>query len=64
MDPTWRNEMTKWEYEVFILRVDQKPNLKNILNDYGKNGWELVSSYLEQTSAGLCPVCYFKRPKA
>ena len=38
---TWRISVKKWEYKcVFIAGTDAR--IEKILNDYGKDGWELV----------------------
>ncbi len=50
--------MTTWEYATVPL-IDHAT--KQILDQWGEDGWELVSVIIS-TSGGL--VAYFKRPKA
>ena len=48
--------MTKWEYLTTPL---PPPNQTAILNDWGKDGWELVTI---ETNAMGGLVAFFKRP--
>lgn len=48
----------KWEYR-FVNLPTMNNSIENILNSYGENGWELVSSNIVP---GVCTLI-FKRPK-
>lgn len=48
----------KWEY--FVERVDTWGQSRKILDDRGKEGWELVS--VVEDNAGTL-LLFFKRPK-
>lgn len=48
----------KWEYR-FVNLPTMNNSIKNILNSYGEDGWELVSSNIVP---GVCTFI-FKRPK-
>ena len=50
--------MTKWEYQTVPLLIH---NTKQILDNWGADGWELVSVIPGPNPEGL--VAYFKRPK-
>lgn len=51
--------MTRWEYAsvVIVPHVAQE-----ILNNWGEDGWELVTVFTPPDVGGV--VAYFKRPKA
>jgi hypothetical protein len=52
----------KWEY--FVARLLEL-NPGEILNNYGEDGWELVSILQQQTPAGgVSMVAYMKRQAA
>ena len=55
--------MTKWEYLYVIIKTDYFSNpqsVTNELNEYGKDGWELINfQILENGSRHVA----FKRPK-
>jgi hypothetical protein len=50
--------MTTWEYLTAPLLVH---NTKAILDNFGSEGWELVTVVTGADAGGL--VAYFKRPK-
>ncbi len=53
--------MQQWEYFVAPL-LPHNPG--EILNSFGKDGWELVGVVQQQTPAGgVALVAYLKRPK-
>ncbi|MGA8045008.1 MAG: hypothetical protein WCA30_01955 [Dermatophilaceae bacterium] len=52
-------ETTKWEYATVPLIVHAT---KQILDQWGEDGWELVQVLVNQDSGGL--VAYLKRPLA
>ena len=52
-----RISATKWEYNVRTIR--HGAIIEDVLNDYGDNGWELVTA----TMQGDEVVCYFKRTR-
>ena len=52
--------MTKWEYFVAPL-LEHNPG--EILNNFGEDGWELVTILQQPTPAGgVSMVAYMKRP--
>ena len=65
-------DATQWEYEVYVTRPQQTfmegpklaPDLKQALNYYGAQGWELVSIFdVNQYRGGSAEiVATFKRP--
>lgn len=48
-------DMTKWEYVNISLITSNLTNHQHLLNQYGREGWELVS--VDNGTA------YFRRPK-
>jgi hypothetical protein len=51
----------QWEYEVFLVG---RQNLTELLNNEGKEGWELIQvNYTEPASIHMDGVYIFKRPK-
>jgi hypothetical protein len=59
--------MTEWEYMVVPIVQAMKQagttEQEEILNGFGKKGWELVSVVFIQTAKGLDMIAYFKREK-
>ena len=58
--------MKKWEYKL-ISEPPKTGMLEAIINNQGKEGWELVSSYFipEESTPGIKSeriYCIFKRP--
>ena len=56
--------MQKWEYQVTKLRSQNKEHLRERLNRFGSEGWELVSVYdSDRTGVGNRQMIgYLKRP--
>lgn len=62
--------MTRWEYTTLQVVAggfedeDEAANYQSILNQYGAQGWELVSStcYPGRVVEGTVMVLFFKRP--
>ena len=53
--------MTKWEYATVPLLVHAT---KQILDNWGDDGWELVAVIAQPTPSGVTStVAYLKRPK-
>jgi hypothetical protein len=53
--------MTAWEYATVPLLPH---NTKQILDNFGQDGWELVAVTQQQTPAGgTSLIAYLKRPK-
>lgn len=49
----------KWEYKFVNLPTMGNGSIEDIMNEYGNNGWELISSSIVP---GVCTLI-FKRPK-
>ncbi len=55
----YSDDMTKWEYATVPLMIHAT---KQILDNWGEDGWELVQVVTGPDGNGL--VAYLKRPKA
>ena len=55
--------MKKWEYDVVSIQPQSGSELKEFLNQKGKEGWELSSTIKFDTNPGLLPTLQtiFKR---
>lgn len=54
--------MQKWEYYIYTWESEIEPqSVEKMLNDRGKNGWELIKISRETNSR--LGVFYFKRAK-
>lgn len=57
--------MTKWAYKriTFDIFEIMEPDFESKLNDVGKDGWELISSF-DRERGGSSKECFFmfKRP--
>ena len=63
----------QWEYyetnsldnlnDISRTRLNQKEQRSQVLNELGKEGWEIVSVISRETSKGTIFSFFFKRPK-
>lgn len=52
----------KWEYKLVTLRDLDPSQLEGVLDSYGGDGWELVTSHVRRVATTIERDLIFKRP--